>query len=199
MAEFGYQDYLALLAKVDAAVGADEKGKTFEDLASYLLRALQGIDITARDVVTGSEEIDLVLWNARVDEVLRSWSDIILVECKNWSAKVGAKDLNWFVTKIADRGLRTGILFAAHGVTGDYGSASDPVGARHVIRTALTKGIRVITITMDDLRLITSLEDLRRLLKWRYSGIFVHNVLADWQPPAQPVTQPPPVDQVPQS
>jgi hypothetical protein len=56
------------------------KGATLEKLAAYLLRTLKGVEVTARDAVTASEEIDLALWNAGVEEVLRDWGGIIFVE-----------------------------------------------------------------------------------------------------------------------
>jgi len=188
MGVFDHQTYLDLIAKVDGAATPDTKGNTFEDLAQYLLSCLKGVEIAHRDAVMQSEEIDLVVWNARTDEVLRSWSDVILVECKNWSSKVDAKNTSWFLSKLEERSLNTGLLIAASGVTGDYDSG-DPTGARDVIRKALGKGIRIITITMDDLRQINSHDDLLRLLKLRFLGLFVFKVLADWQPATNPIAQ----------
>ena len=40
------------------------------------------------------------------------------------------------------------------------GSATEPGGAVELIRSALQEGIRVITITMDDLRVVGSTDDL---------------------------------------
>ena len=76
------------------------------------------------------------------------------------------------------RNLRTGIFIAANGVTGRFidGNGQDP-GATGIIRSALQEGIRVIVITMDDIRAIATLDDIRRIIKTRYCGLFVHRVL----------------------
>jgi hypothetical protein len=179
MADFDLAVYQAHLMRVDAATSADEKGAAFEDLAEYLLSRLNGVEVTGRDANMAAEEIDLVLWNAQVEDVLRPWEGVILVECKNWSNPVGAHQLDSFIGKMRRRSLRTGIFIAAHGVTGQYvtGSMAQPVGALELIRAALQEGIRVITITMDDLRSVTCCDDLRDLIKRRYCGLFVHKVL----------------------
>jgi hypothetical protein len=170
--------YQARISSVDAAVSSHDKGKAFEDLAEYLFGTLNGVEVAGRDVRMGAEEIDLVLWNAQVEDVLRPWDGVIAVECKNWSSPVGASQLDSFISKMGRRSLKTGIFIAAHGVTGQYvtGDAALPGGAREVIRAALQEGIRVITITMDDLRAITCCDDLRVLIKRRYCGLYVQKV-----------------------
>jgi len=174
---FDSQRYAELLANVDAATSAHEKGETFEDLAEYLLATLNGVEIVDRDFNTGAEEIDLVVWNAQTEEVLRPWEGVIPVECKNWSTSVGAPQLDSFIGKLRRRSLKTGMLIAANGVTGDYVNGSrGSHGAVEIIRSALQEGIRVITITIDDLRAIESTDDLRTLIKRRYCGLFVHKV-----------------------
>lgn len=179
MHPFDTAQYALLMANVDAAVTANEKGKSFEDLAEYILGTLDGIEVVQRDVNMGAEEIDLILWNAQVEAVLKPWEGVIPVECKNWSSAVGAPQLDSFIAKIRRRSLKTGILVAANGVTGTYetGDLTTPGGAAEIIRAALQEGIRVITLTMSDLRAITGTDDLRELIKRRYCGIYVHKVL----------------------
>jgi hypothetical protein len=176
VAQFDLVIYQQLLTQVDAAVTAHQKGVAFESLADYLLGTLNGVEVAGRDVDMAAEEIDLVLWNAQIEEVLRPWDGVILVECKNWSAAVGAPQLDSFIGKMRRRALKTGIFIAANGVTGQYASGVNPGGALELIRAALQEGIRVITITMDDLRAISSCDELRTLIKRRYCGLFVHKV-----------------------
>ena len=168
----------AHIAAVDAATTANEKGATFENLARYLFEHLDGVEVTEHDVRMPSEEIDLVLWNAQREEVLGPWEAVILVECKNWSSAVGAPLLDNFIAKMRRRSLRTGIFIAANGVTGQFltGDGDEP-GAVGIIRSALQEGIRVIVLTMTDIRAFTSLDDIRQLIKKRYCGLFVHRVL----------------------
>ncbi len=174
---FDLRTYQQLIAQVDSAATNQQKGGTFEELCQYLFESLDGVEVVERDRLMASEEIDLVLWNAGKEEVLRQWDDVILVECKNWSAKVGAAMLDNFIAKLRRRSLRTGIFVAANGVTGGFlrGDSDEP-GAIGIIRSALQEGIRVITLTMADLRMIHSVDDFRNLIKKRYCGLFVHRV-----------------------
>ena len=73
------------IANVDAAATNNEKGQRFEALASYLFEHMEGVEIAENNARMESEEIDIVLWNAQIEDVLRPWEAVILVECKNWS------------------------------------------------------------------------------------------------------------------
>lgn len=170
--------FATLISSVDAAVTADAKGASFELLAMYLFEHLDGVEITQHDVLMPAEEIDIVLWNAQREEVLRPWEAVILVECKNWSGHVGAQPLDSFIGKLRRRSLKTGIFIAASGVSGGFirGDATER-GATEIIRSALQEGIRVIVITMDDIRAVTNIDDIRNLIKRRYCGLYVHRVL----------------------
>jgi hypothetical protein len=166
------------IAVVDSATTNQDKGASFETLAIYLFEHLDGVEVTEHDIRMPSEEIDIVLWNAQREEVLRPWEAVILVECKNWSANVGAAALDNFIGKLRRRSLTTGIFVAATGVTGSFvnGNGDEP-GAIGIIRAALQEGIRVIVITMNDIRAIGCLDDVRKLIKTRYCGLYVHKVL----------------------
>ena len=86
--------------------------------------------------------------------------------------------LDNFINKVRRRALTTGIFVAANGVTGGFvrGDGTDP-GAVGILTSALQDGIRVIVITMNDIRTITSLDDIRALIKKRYCGLYVHRVI----------------------
>lgn len=175
---FDINHFRTLIAAVDAAATNQQKGQSFEHLSIYMFEHLEGVEVTEHDIRMPSEEIDIVLWNAQTEEILRPWDAVILVECKNWSATVGAPVLDNFVNKVRRRALTTGIFVAANGVTGGFvrGDGADP-GAVGILTSALQDGIRVIVITMDDIRAITSLDDIRTLIKKRYCGLYVHKVL----------------------
>ena len=171
---FDLPTYQGLLADVDAAVTNNQKGDRFETLCSYILTNLTGVEIQARDALMASEEIDLVLWNAQTEEVLKPFENTILVECKNWSAPVGAPSLDSFISKMRRRALKTGMFIAASGVSGDFLNGNGNDGSIDIIKTSLAEGIRVIIINRTDLDNITSMDDLRTLIKKRYCGLFIH-------------------------
>ena len=175
---FDLTEFQALITNVDSAITNHEKGQSFELLAIYLFEHLDGVEVTEHDIRMPSEEIDIVLWNAQSEEVLRPWDAVILIECKNWSSAVGASVMDNFVNKVRRRHLTTGIFIAARGVTGGFikGNGNE-AGAAAILTSALQDGIRIIVITIDDIRVITSLDDIRQLIKKRYCGLYVHKVL----------------------
>ena len=167
-----------LIAHVDAATTSNDKGTRFEQLAKYLFQHLEGVEVREQDIQMSSEEIDLVLWNAQREEVLRPWEAVILVECKNWSTPVDSSAFDSFIGKLRRRSLKTGIFIAAAGTTGGFISGDHAEsGAAGIIQSALQEGIRVIVITMEDIRAIGSLDDIRDLIKKRYCGLYVHRML----------------------
>jgi predicted helicase len=116
---FSISEYKKLIDAMTTAQTNDEKGRSLEDLIQYLMERIPGIEIGVRDVRGDIEEIDFVLLNEQIDPFIKSWENVILVECKNWSKKVGASEVEWFIHKLRRRGLTNGILIAAEGITGD--------------------------------------------------------------------------------
>src|SRR5690554_7105278 len=87
---FDINHFRTLINNVDVATTNQQKGASFELLSIYMFEHLNGVDVTEHDIRMPSEEIDIVLWNAQTEEILRPWDSVILVECKNWSSTVGA-------------------------------------------------------------------------------------------------------------
>lgn len=174
---FDLSEHTRLLAEVDAANTNHEKGQRFETLACSIFEALDGVEVSERNATLPAEEIDIVLWNTRNEEVLVPWDHVILVECKNWSKRVDAQPLEAFVGKVRRRSLTTAIFVAANGVTGDFADGNgSSVGAKRIIEAALQDGIRVIVLTLDDLRNVTSVDDFRAVIRNRFCGIYVSKV-----------------------
>jgi len=169
---FSISEYKKLLDAMENAQTNEEKGKSLEELMQYLMERIPGVEVTARAIQCDIEEIDLVLWNSQIDDVLRGWDGIILVECKNWSTRVGASEVEWFINKLRRRGVENGIFVAAEGITGDSLRAA---GA--IIMEALREKIRVIVITRSDLKSITNIKHLREMIKTKYSNIFVGKII----------------------
>ncbi|MBN8209381.1 restriction endonuclease [Bacillus sp. NTK071] len=175
---FDLEVYKERLIAVTNSTTNTEKGESFELLAEYLFNCLSGIQVRERDILMPSEEIDLLLWNARTEEVLGPWDATILVECKNWSSPVGSSVLDNFIMKLRRRRLSTGIFIAANGVTGDFVNGNNQLrGAVAILHEALSmEGIRIIVIRMADLQGILSIDDLRELIKDRYCKLIMRKV-----------------------
>src|SRR4051812_14051115 len=101
-----------------AAGTTAEQGRSLEDLICYVLGQLPGVSVTHRNELNAfdTEEIDVAVWNDTANDGLFFLPNLILVECKNWSKKVGSEELNWFYTKLRNRGLTFGILVTTLGI-----------------------------------------------------------------------------------
>jgi hypothetical protein len=152
------------LAIVDNPESNAAKGKAFEDLACYLLNAVPGIKITARNAhnTFATEEIDVAAMNENHPAGLGGLVDFFLVECKGWKDAVNSEQVSWFLTKIRHRGVRFGILIAANGITGEpehLSRANFLVGVEMA-----TFGIKMVIITREEIETLTSGEDFGQLI-----------------------------------
>lgn len=155
------KEYLSL---VDSSSTNAAKGKAFEDLACYLLNAIPGITITARNETNtfATEEIDVACKNENDPAGLGSLVDFFLVECKGWSDAVNSEQVSWFLTKIRHRGVRFGVLIAANGITGEPAHLSR---ANFLVGVEMaTFGIKMVIVTRQEIEKLTSGEDFARLI-----------------------------------
>lgn len=154
-----------------------EQGRALEDLICYVMALVPGVAITHRNELNAfdTEEIDVAIWNDGAAEGLFFLPNIILVECKNWSNPVGSAEVNWFDTKLRNRGLTFGVLVATRGVTGQ---AADLTAAHSIIAAALREGRHLIVLSTDELLATVSTEDLVRLIKRKLCDLAVKGSVA---------------------
>jgi len=96
--------------------------------------------------------------------------NIILVECKNWNNACGSQEVAYFVNRLRQRGCDHGILIATNGITG---VAEDLTRAHFEIATALTSGVRVVVIRLDELTPLTTSDEIVTLLKKKLCQLVV--------------------------
>lgn len=99
----------ALLANLEAAKTADEKGKTLEKLMATLLNAVPGFEVSTNSR-TATEEIDIKVLNSNNDPRWRNDTHILL-ECKNWSGRCGKNEIVLFERKLENRRGRAKLGF----------------------------------------------------------------------------------------
>jgi hypothetical protein len=155
----------------NGATTADQ-GHALEELICYVFTQVPGISITRRNEmnVFQTEEIDVALWNDGHADGFFFLPNIILVECKNWSSRVSSLELNWFDSKLRNRGLNFGVLVAANGITGD---AADITAAHSIVAAALREGRRLVVIKSDELLALTDSPELVRLVKKKLCDLAV--------------------------
>ena len=100
----------ALVARVEAADGSDEKGRSLEALVAALFRSVSGFEVLER-VRTETEEIDLWIGNHVETSPFRREGDVILAECKNWGGKCGKNEFGSLLLKMMNRGGRCTLGF----------------------------------------------------------------------------------------
>lgn len=119
----------------------DEKKKSLESLAKYILGNIDGFQVD-NSFRGSAEEIDLLIRNEGKENYLRELKTPIYVECRNWAEPCGAKEVRDFRGKLGDHGLSGGILISRNGITGD-----DYHDAKLVMRTAKKDHIQILVLS----------------------------------------------------
>ena len=146
----------SLMNNMDRATTSPDKGKTLEDLATYLTLLIPGWTPRRNVMAPYNEfECDIIISNLiqaghlNVDLFGRH----ILVECKNWSASVGAQEVSNFLDRMRSTDTRFGILFASNGITGDSKKSEFRNAAGSRIHSAYSSDKNVcIVIDAEDLK-----------------------------------------------
>jgi len=149
------------LKKIENAKTNNDKKKTLESFAAYFASLIQGWTVHDTNIIMNAEEIDLMIENNLYSN---KWGDPILIECKNWSKPVGKDEIVLFIDKLKLLHCSVGILIAKNGITG-----TEKADAGLRVREALWKeGLRVIILTIDDLKSMINGEIIKDILKSRY-------------------------------
>ena len=99
-----------IIEKIETEEDSNLKGRALEELAYKLFESIKGFEVVER-LKTDTEEIDLVILNKSDNPFWQKESQLILVECKNWSSKCGKNELVCFKEKITNRRGRAKIGF----------------------------------------------------------------------------------------
>jgi hypothetical protein len=110
------------LANLEHARDAQTKGEALESLMAAAFSIKPQLQVVERTYSTGDEEIDLIVKNNVARPFWQSLgSPLIFVECKNWTAPVGAPEVRNFEGKLQNHTpmTRVGILVAPGGFTSE--------------------------------------------------------------------------------
>lgn len=166
----------AYLSTGSSAASSMERGNALEDLICYVFGQVPGISVTRRNQknVFQTEEIDVAFWNDGFPEGFFFLPNIVLVECKNWSQKVGSAQLSWFDAKLRSRGLSFGVLIASQGITGNPGELT---AAHSIVAGALREGRRLVVITSEELTRLQDSSQLIYLVKEKLCDLAVNGTV----------------------
>lgn len=176
MARISQRKVNAFLAAARTASVKKAQGNALEDLVAYVFEAIPGITVTSRNAVNEfhSEELDVAFWNDQHHLGLRFLPNLLLAECKNWSAPVGSAEVAWFDSKLRRRGLPFGILIAANGITGDPGQHD---AAHETIAAAMAEQRRIVVITTEEIKAFACGQDVVQLIKRKLCELAVAGTL----------------------
>jgi len=127
-----------------------EKKDSLEKVGVLLVKMIEGLDVIKVNVNTETEEIDIIVKNESRDSFWQRLPTPFLIECKNWSKPVGAKEIRDFDGKMNEITFR--IMISTNGVTGK----NERKDARGVIRDARIRGRHIIVLDKEDLKDIAS-------------------------------------------
>ncbi|MCP4366912.1 MAG: hypothetical protein GY797_02175 [Deltaproteobacteria bacterium] len=144
--------YQALLNRADSAKTNDEKGKTLEDLAFYLMLLLPGC-VPRKNMLAEKRifESDIVVHNLSPSPNLTT--DLLgrhfLIECKNKeNEKANVADVGYFLYRMKLTHTKFGIIFSRNDITG---MKRDEAGYELVRRAYHEDDSLCVVIKNDDL------------------------------------------------
>lgn len=162
----------ALTKKLSEVLGAKGagRGKALEEFMAELFSGLKGLRILKRNARLSAEELDLVVKNDIDTGFWRIAGSPIIVECKNWSDRVGAREISVLVDKLrsVSPDCRTGVLVAVNGITGDAHA-----DAYLKVREARRDGRYVIVLERSDLEDVANGTSLGAVIERKYETILL--------------------------
>jgi dCTP deaminase len=163
------QSMKQLLNQTIEATGTS-KGKVLEEFATEVFHTIQGLQIISRNQRLMAEEFDLYLQNNIDEGFWRFLGSPIIVECKNWSKKVGAREISILFDKLASVGpdAKTAILIAPLGVSGD-----EYADALAKIREKRQAGRYIIVLDQEALEDIASGVQATKVIERCYVRILI--------------------------
>lgn len=146
------------------------KGKALETVMVTIFQTIKDLTILSVNARLRAEELDIVLKN---DVNIGFWKFIgspILVECKNWSGKVGAREVTILYDNLVSLGpdAKTGILVAPNGLTGN--AYRD---AMLKIREKRQLGRYIILLDKQDLEHIADGTHASLVIERKYDELFL--------------------------
>jgi predicted helicase len=113
------EDLLSLFERTaDRGLSPVERGRLFEKFSCRFFE--QCFTVARHDYNTENGELDIVLEVTKNEPFWADYGGEVLVECKNWSARVPLKEVASFAHKVSQaRGIRLGLFLSASGFTDD--------------------------------------------------------------------------------
>ncbi|MCK4297267.1 MAG: restriction endonuclease [Candidatus Marinimicrobia bacterium] len=177
MARYSQNTIVRLLRESDNAPNSYVKGEKLEELVKYLFDKVTGVTFYAANTLDGvrAHELDVIFSNDQRRSDLYFLEFIIITECKNTANRIGSHDVRWFISKLQDRGVKTGLLISLNGITGE---ADGQISAHSEIINALNRdGTKVLVIMREDILSFSNTNDLVGLLKRKIMKLTIERTI----------------------
>jgi deoxycytidine triphosphate deaminase len=158
------------LLEAVASAPREAKGRSLERFVSALIESIKGLRILKKNARLRAEEIDILVHNDIDTGFWRYAGTPILVECKNWSTKVGASEITVVAGKLRSISPKatTAILVAPLGVTGHIST-----DATLQLREQRQDGLDILTLTMPDLEEVVAGLPAARAIERAYGRLYL--------------------------
>lgn len=115
------REFSERLYSAEKADTNSKKGETLEEIADLLFQSVRCLSVRDRNLITKSGEIDLVIeYQGSNKQTLFDYhTQYTLVECKNWTDPVPAKEVGHFESKCVRANVDLGVVFAWNGISGE--------------------------------------------------------------------------------
>ncbi len=165
MARYSNPHIKKLLQDSDNAPTTDEKGDILEQLTVYLFDKVPGVRFYKKNVLDGvrAHELDVVFKNDKRVSDLYFLDFVVITECKNTANRLGSAGVRWFIDKLRDCGVSTGILISLSGITG----VADGVSNAHseLINAVIRDKVSVLLLSREEIEVLTNTDELVNLLQ----------------------------------
>lgn len=170
--------YKELVSELENAPNNTLKGKKFEKLVDFIVSNIP-IFKTYKNIRTATNEIDILIELDDIgkkmlrDGMLGLKSDVLLIECKNYSGKIDVTWVGKFCNIISNSQSRVGILVSNEGFKGrhNWDSAKGLVRKFYYSKERLDEKKFVLDITLDELKKVTIEYNLIELIESKIKAI----------------------------
>ncbi len=177
MARYSKKTIVRLLRESDCALTTTEKGRKLEELVKYIFCKVPRVDFYGANILDGvrAHELDVIFLNDTRSSDLYFLEHIIITECKNTSHKTSSQQVGWFIRKLQDRCVTTGVLITLCGITGEADGQSN--AHSEIINALVRDGIRILVIKRSDLVAFQTTDDLVNLLQKKIMKLTIEKTI----------------------
>lgn len=177
MARYSPNRIYRLLDESDNALNVDVKGAKLEELVRYLFAKVPKVSFYASNVLDGvrAHELDVIFTNDIRNSDLYFLDFTIITECKNTADRISSAQVGWFIRKLQDRGVSTGILISLSGITGEANGINN--AHSEIINALVRDGIRILVIKREDILAFQTTNDLVALLKRKILSLTIERTI----------------------